>query len=509
MRPLLCTIAALLIRLYRLSPDLLCFADEGHYLAEARVLTGHDTAGGLFYAKPLYSAFLALALAIGNDRIVAAQIGQALVGALWVPMVFHLARRLFPTAPRVAWCAAFVTVVEPWGIFYSRHLFPDPLAGLCWMGSLILLCPRPRSRDAILFSGLCFGMAITSNYRMLLLLPFTVGLLGYLHEGRLRQRVVSIVPWLGMMMAPLIACQGLYALLAPAGTASYFRQLLIATSFHAGFGLKIDAWATYPTLLVTYDGWVLAIALLCGLIGLIRSTSPPARGVVGLTFLLPLTMMAFVYFPYARLFAPLLFWHAILAAYGSEQTVQVISHHWTIRPAPLMAGLAVLLGGSMIPNLRTMVSAHLPYQTAIRWLHHHGPSKPRIGTTSPVLFKQRAPDWTVLPLAREKESEAQSRTHLLNSDLHYAVVDGYQYTRIAQSLSTSPTPVAQWLAQACPQVLNLACPNPMAFWTQFAWEHNVSWHATRQFLTGVVQEPPPCIVIYDLMACRRQLVTTP
>ncbi|HET9224158.1 MAG TPA: glycosyltransferase family 39 protein, partial [Roseiflexaceae bacterium] len=90
---------------------------------------------------------------------------------------YGLLRRMLPAA--TAALAAFLWVVDPFVIGYSRLLHVDALAGtfttLCLLAACLYWHHNPRWRWLI-FSGVCAGLAILSKSPSLVLLP-TIGLI--------------------------------------------------------------------------------------------------------------------------------------------------------------------------------------------------------------------------------------------------------------------------------------------------------------------------------------------
>ncbi len=492
-------ISGLLLRIWCLSPDTLYFADEAHYIEEARFLARLPGGGILMYGKPLYSALLGFGMWLGKNQIVGAQAVQVVLAALWIPLIFLMARKL-NLSKSGAVLAALIASCDPWFYLLSRHLFPDVLSGLLWMSALIFLLEEESVSKHIMLSGLLFGLSVASNYRMILFGAGTLFFLIWNHKGTLKGRIQVGSLWLGFLFLPLLVIHFMYEWFRPSEALRYLSQVLILTEFHAGFGTAWKSWMTYPLLMRHYEGGFFIFLVLLGIFLLFKRGFQSTTGrLVLCVYGFPVLLFAFAYFTPSRLWAVLLFWHPLLAVIALEEIGVVLGRHLYLRASVWKVGFLTCLLFSFVPRLLAIQKIHVPYQEALRWLDQREVSSPKkIISTSPILVHQLVPEWTVMSLAEGGEA----LSHLKKENYRFVWVDGYQYTRTTKnSLSPEREGLPLKLSQVCSSVADFYCSSSEEMWSDFAWSHNVQLGRTLKFIREKDLSHTPCIEIYDLKTC--------
>ncbi len=498
---------ALFLRLHHQSPDNLYFADEGNYIGEARFLISHKGGIPLAMAKPFYSFFLALGLLTLGNQIINLLRLQAIISSLWILAVYFLSLKIFQSR-FMAITASILTIFDPWIFIYSRHLFPDPLAGLLWMTSLFCLF----NPSLLTFSALFAGLSAVTNYRMILL---NVGLFFFLvcHSndpflGRLKKGSF----WIGFSLLPVIACQIAYkiflSLKQPDNHYNYFHQLVFLMKTHAGYGFRLDSLGTFPALVFHYEGIFAAFVGLVGLATLLigKKYGPTLSKCVFFTYLFPVLLFSFSHFPFARVWAPLLFWHTLLMAVGVREISQKLSHRFQKTPKHLWEiALIGLLVVGFFPRLLALQNVRVPYQQAIQYIKEKQNHPVLFYSTLTAVLPQlmvhpKQEDWWVESL--DQLNDELTRKKLGQLGFHLALVDPYQYVETTFSVKKERSPLVQRLRTTCRPALEMPCQNPEEFWNHFAWEHNVSFQETKSFLEKMNIASLSCLEIYDLDSCR-------
>jgi len=135
--------------------------------------------------SPLY-LLLNLAVSPGAVRVL-----QSILGALTVPLVFLVARRLF--GPLAGWVALVLTAAAAPLMLYEATLEPDLLILVANLGALTLLVvgsPRERPRSAWL-AGAVLGLSSALRPSNLAVLGMAVLWLAWITRGLGRRRVVT------------------------------------------------------------------------------------------------------------------------------------------------------------------------------------------------------------------------------------------------------------------------------------------------------------------------------
>jgi 4-amino-4-deoxy-L-arabinose transferase-like glycosyltransferase len=142
--------------------------DEQYYVAAARSI-----AGGLGYPgsarPPGFPAFLAVALAIGGDHLLAARCAQLAVSLAGVGLVFAIARASFGL--RAGLLSGLVAAAHPTLVHYSHFLWAEPLVATLLL-AVVWWCDR-WSRTQLARFALLAGVALGAAALVRdMLLPF-------------------------------------------------------------------------------------------------------------------------------------------------------------------------------------------------------------------------------------------------------------------------------------------------------------------------------------------------
>ncbi len=500
------TIFGTWFRISHLSEDNLYFADEGQYIEEARFLAGYGKSVGLQYAKPVYSGILAAALHLGDNHILTAQRLQACIASLWIPLIFFFSWKLFRNE-WMALLAALMTCVDPWIYFYSRHLFSDPLATLFWMLCLLCLMIRAHPMRWITISALLFGLSLGSNYRMILFLPGSLLFLFLSSEGSLKERIQIGATWLGFLCLPLLAYQWIYSFFWPEARYSYLRQLIPAILFHSGFGIRFNSLETYPALVLHYEGFLYAVFLVLGILALIRRKEKVAVYLLSSTYLLSLIGLAISYFPFARSWAPLLFWHPLLSSLGIGWMASITLQKIPKLFIPLTMGLVIGIFTGLFSHSLQLRKMKMPYSQALNWIQSRLQPPYNLVYSKPVLIGEIVPDWS---LAYYLTGVIPGYNHgwewiieLPRYGFRYVLLDDFQFVWPEHSMKIIKEPLASSLYTQCKPLKSFFCESSRDFWQAVAWEHNVSLRETKSFIHQNDLGEKPCLEIFDLRTCPR------
>ncbi len=502
------TVIGICLRLSHLNLDTLYFSDEGSYLGEAHLILDTSPSNNIHMGKPLHSFLIAASLLSKNEPLSALKL-QAILSSLWIPMIFLITQYLF-NSTSLSLMATLLATFDPWAYLYSRHLFPEPLSTLLWMLSLYLLIHSRRDDKKLYASGFFFGLAVTANYRMILLLYAPIVFILWEPHWELKNKIKNSLTWLGMSMTAPVCSNVLFWLLRQRSPQKnypgYFSQFLNLFKIHSQYGLRFDSWDTYPSLLLHYEGFFLIAFLLAG-IGVLswsQSLLKESKKIFFLTFILPILAFSFSFFPFARTWSPILFWHPILAAIGIKKLADFSSRKISKSSLWVSGFFLIITLVSLLPRIYSIQKSAAPYQKAISWMAHQQP------TASPLLFFS-SNTLLLSQLTHTQEAwvlwldsfiqEESLRKEAYREEAHYALIDQYQFIRTGSSISTKIAPPVDELKNRCQPVLSLDCENPKEFWTHFAWEHNVKSQETKNFLKEIEKNPHHCIDIYDLPQC--------
>jgi 4-amino-4-deoxy-L-arabinose transferase-like glycosyltransferase len=241
-------LAARLFCLWEVGPMPFTYAlvgDAASFWAWAGRLAGGDWLGKeVYYQAPLYAWFLGVVRVLFGERILAAYLAQALLGALACAVLASAGAALL--SPRAGLLAGVLLALYPPAIFFDGILQKESLAvvlccGLLWCLSRLEARIGPRPRTALLLGALLGLLALTRENTMVWIPLLAVWLLVQGH---------------GRRAAALRACAltaGVLLVLLPVALRNYAvgRELVLATS-NLGPNLYIgngpDADGTYVPL---------------------------------------------------------------------------------------------------------------------------------------------------------------------------------------------------------------------------------------------------------------------
>ncbi len=279
----------------------LIYWDEGKFLLEGvrletglRILAGaHSSlpAGkAIGTAKPTHALLIALSFAAFGVHDYSALFLNAFAGVVAVVLVYRIATLLFD--PTVGVVAALVLAVSEYDVIYSRSALSENDANaLLLLGVLLWLYERcrptseRRSIALLVSAGLAFGLAFTTNYRIVVYVAVIVGfdLLFGSKQRSLSGTMVRAGQWIaGFAIAPCV-WQSIDFLARARGTVlfrseithqptTYFGEALY--QIHGGKQSEV-VFGPLPYLqwYVAYQGWILAALLALGMVLALRLRS--------------------------------------------------------------------------------------------------------------------------------------------------------------------------------------------------------------------------------------------
>lgn len=490
------------LRVSNLTLASLYLGDESVFINDARFFAGSPLGiPATFVAKPLQSLFLALGLLVSGDQINAVQRWQAILAAFWIPVCFLLTYRLTANAT-IAFLSALFTTFDPWIYLYARHLLAEPLAGLLWMLTLFFLLRKPLRLQDVTLSGLLMGFTILSTRRMILFVLPTLLFLLWSQTDKWKPKLERAGVWLGMGMFPLLLWHWLYKNLFEGlhpSHPSYFHQLIGQTSYHARtFQFHTGAWPTYPTLIYYYEGILFGLLLLIGILTVARGGFKTTLfKFFSSTYLVLVLFFGLASTAFARVWAPLLFWHSILVALAIYTMVSWLSKRL---PIARWAGFGILCTALLclwVPKIFSIQKVSIPYFQAVTWIKQNQPSGLRhFASTNPLvrLWAMNLEGHYLPPSTTYNDKSKES---------FFITLDPYSLPKreSAESISLATLVAVNRLRHQCEPIYSLPCGNPKEFWNHFVWEHNVHFWDSFLFLKEANLNKLFCVEIYDLKTC--------
>jgi len=164
-----CTLLAAALRLFRLGEWSL-WEDEAFTLSSKE-----DGFTFSFWRRPLSLALIRLAVSALGSSEWAARLIPALIGALSIPILYYLVRRMFN--PRAALLFAALLSLSTWHLYWSQNVRFYSLLILFYTAALFLFfIALEEDRPALfLLSFLCLGLAARERLIALFLLPVVLG----------------------------------------------------------------------------------------------------------------------------------------------------------------------------------------------------------------------------------------------------------------------------------------------------------------------------------------------
>lgn len=223
--------------------------DEGIYTGQAwAVLVQHRLTPFTFIYDTPPGGWLVLASWMGisgglhtfGGAIDSGRVLMLILHVGMVPMLYQIARKLGCNSP-AATCATLIFSLSPLALFYERFVLADSVMLFFALLSLDLLLDGWGRLNRVVFSGICFGLAVLCKESALALLPGMVFIAvqqRWKHQGHF-----AIIGWLTPMLV-VVSLYPLYALLkgellptfdVPLGQLSPNRASLLNTFFWQGF----------------------------------------------------------------------------------------------------------------------------------------------------------------------------------------------------------------------------------------------------------------------------------
>jgi len=297
----LIVLAAAVLRFADLPSRGLIYWDEGKFLLEGvrletglRILAGaHSSlpAGkAIGTAKPTHALLIALSFAAFGVHDYSALFLNAFAGVVAVVLVYRIATLLFD--PTVGVVAALVLAVSEYDVIYSRSALSENDANaLLLLGVLLWLYERCRPRSerrsiALLVSaGLAFGLAFTTNYRIVVYVAVIVGfdLLSGSKQRSLSGTVVRAGQWIAGFAIASCVWQSIDFLARARGTVLFRSEITHQSTTYFGEALYqihggkqsevVFGPLPYLQWYVAYQGWILAALLALGMVLALRLRS--------------------------------------------------------------------------------------------------------------------------------------------------------------------------------------------------------------------------------------------
>ena len=190
-------LAALSIRFYHIGENQFLFYDEGMYLGYNRLFLNlvannppHDLnelsiilslmfKTALTTAKALWFFILNLRVFfLGTEAWYFARWVSALSGLATVVLVYCWAKR-FLASQRIAALSAFLLLILPSHVFYSRLGMQEALSALLFLGAIYLYMARPRIDWTFFVSAIVLACVYMTNYRMIIAPVFIAFIEGF------------------------------------------------------------------------------------------------------------------------------------------------------------------------------------------------------------------------------------------------------------------------------------------------------------------------------------------
>lgn len=192
------------------------FTDEAIYIRWSQI--GSRDANWRFISlvdgkQPLFTWIMMVYLRFIRDPLVAGRLVSVTAGFFSLIGIYLTAHELFKSK-KIAYTAALLYVVIPFGMVYDRMALYDSLTATLsiWNLYLAILLVRRVRLDAALLLGLGLGMGMlnkTSGFLSLYMLPGTLLLFNWQRGGRMGR----LLRWVGYVLIAAVISQLLYSVL--------------------------------------------------------------------------------------------------------------------------------------------------------------------------------------------------------------------------------------------------------------------------------------------------------
>lgn len=403
---------ALVLRFYALDRRGLLYWDEAKFALEGIRLQSYlltllgqhgDLASGkaVGTAKPTHALLLGMAYVLLGQRDVAALYAQAAASVVAVGLTFFLAVRLFDVVTGLL--ASLLLAVGSYDVIYARSALSESDATLLWLAALLFALARDgrmvrlAGTTRLCASGLLFGLAFTTNYRIAVYAATaaTVFLVLALREHD-RDRLIRVATaWVAGFLVPIATWQ-LAGLVSPGGLfrneftgapTSYLSEVTYQL-FGGKSAVRHFDMVRYLTWFVARQGPVALALLIIGLViaGWKRTAAwlVPASLVVG-------PYLVYIWAPYIvpRNMVAALPLAAILEAAVIRSLGETVGwRRLAVGAAALLAIVVVILS---VEESWQLTSVRSGFAAAAGFLERHGAN--RVLTSSEVaLFYLRGKD---------------------------------------------------------------------------------------------------------------------
>lgn len=177
----------IVFRFYQIAENDFVFYDEGYYLNWNRplgeVLLHHQLTGFDEFSKAVF-AYVSRCLASGKtlwfmlvdsriffgglEQWYVSRLWAAILGVLTLGLTFVFTRKLFNSA-HIAWLTTALLAILPSHVFYSRIGMQESLSTLLVLSGFYFYLFPAKFGFRTFVSGVCFGLAFFSNYRLIML----------------------------------------------------------------------------------------------------------------------------------------------------------------------------------------------------------------------------------------------------------------------------------------------------------------------------------------------------
>lgn len=197
---------ALLLRVFALDsnpPSLHADEADTGYTAYSLIKTLHDPYGNLLplhfqgqaniYRAPLYTYLTTIPVYLLGLNVFSIRIASALLGVIFVGIVYLLARRL-SNNDQIGLVASFLAAINPWSVLISRTGLEVNLCAVLLVGAVTAFFHHEKSKWFILLSSILFGLSIYSYHAAKIVAPLLILLLIILYWKKLLSiRLVMLI----------------------------------------------------------------------------------------------------------------------------------------------------------------------------------------------------------------------------------------------------------------------------------------------------------------------------
>jgi hypothetical protein len=452
-------------------------------------------------AKPMHIALIAASMAVLGDHDYCGNLVSALCGTLTIAVVFLLGMHMGGTPLGLA--GAFLLAISPLHVIYSRETLAEADSIFFFYCGLLLWslsCEgRPGRRLLIFGAGALSGISLTCNDRWVII-PLILASLEAAalakapvrRPGRCAARCAVLAA--GFLL-PLLLWEGAYAVvkyrlgLVPM---DYYDQFMARTTYHARFSVGYGQMLPFFHILARFEGVAVTALLLAGIVLLcVRRTRADAALLIVLFF--PFALFTFRPHHFLRIFSLAVPCICLIAASFACWAGDRAGARGT--PSRRVAGLVTLaiLALAAAPNLARDARV-------LAWRSFHRQA-------AEFLNARRAPYYStcaklsqyysgVSAVTPPPRGEGAARVRVDPRKTPYLLADKQRFYQT----TFGPSP-SEWVREAetkCPAVFERQEWYDMLFFDYFAFEHNMDYRETSEFLKGVRLPEAAMLRVYRL-----------